>query len=678
MPELILELFSEEIPARMQARAAADLERAVNQRLLDAGFLPEGVKAFAGPRRLALVAVGLPARQPDLKEEKKGPRVGAPEKAVEGFLKSAGLASLDDCETREDKKGAYYVAVVERKGRPTAELLGEFIPEIIRGFAWPKSMRWGAAPETGGELRWVRPLRRILCCFDGEVVPFEIGGIAAGDVTEGHRTMSEGLIQSRSFDTYAERLEAAKVMLDAEARAELIAREARTLCEAQGLEIVEDKGLLQELAGLAEWPSPMIGAFDAKFLSLPDEALIASMRGHQKYFSVRDPRTGRLANRFVCVANIVAPDGGAAMRAGYERVLTARLSDARYLYENDLKRPLEGRVSDLDGMTFFEGLGSTGDKARRVAALAREIAPSVGADPDTAERAGLLAKADLTTGMVYEFPELQGVMGRYYATAQGEPQQIADAIRDHYRPVGQDDDVPSAPVSVSVALADKIDTLTAFWSIGKKPTGSSDPFALRRAALGVIRIVLENGVRLPLPDEGDLLDFFHDRLKVYFRDKGRRHDHIDAVLHDADGNPVDDFVLIASKLDALEAFLKTAEGADLAAAYKRAGNILKAETKKGDAPSAGDVVDGALVEDAERALVAALGRAEPEVTAAMAAEDFTRAMAGLAALRAPLDAFFETVTVNADDPALRSNRLAILQRFVAATVRVADFSKLQG
>ncbi len=679
MPELLLELFSEEIPARMQARAAADLERAVNQRLLDAGFMPEGVKGFAGPRRLTVVATGLPGRQPDVREEKKGPRVGAPEKATEGFLKSAGLASLDDCETREDKKGAYYVALIERAGRSTADLIAEFVPDIVRRFSWPKSMRW-----ADGDLRWVRPLRRILCVFDGEVVPFEIDGVASGDLTEGHRTMSEGTVQARSFEAYAERLQAAHVMLDAAAREELIAAEARTLCEAQGLELVQDKGLLREVAGLAEWPRPMIGSFDEKFLELPDEVLTASMRGHQKYFSVRDPKTGGLANRFVCVANIDAPDGGMAMRAGYERVLTARLSDGRYLYDQDLKRPLADRIADLDGMTFFEGLGTTGDKARRIAALAREIAPLVGADPDAAARAGELAKADLVTGMVYEFPELQGLIGRYYYLAQcgsaasEEDRAIADAIRDHYKPAGQDDDAPVAPISVALALADKFDTLTAFWSIDKRPTGSSDPFALRRAALGVIRIVLENCVRISLPDAGDLLGFFHDRLKVYLKDQGRRHDQIDAVLHDAEGSPLEDIVLIVSKLEALEAFLKTDDGANLAAAYKRTGNILKAEAKKGDLPAAADVREDLLAERAEKALFATLEKAETNAREAVAAEEFERAMAALASLRTPLDAFFEDVTVNADEPALRTNRLAILQRFIAATARVADLSKLEG
>lgn len=709
MSELLLELFSEEIPARMQARAAADFERAVNKALLDAGFMPEGVKAFSGPRRLTVVAAGIPARQPDRREEKKGPRVGAPEKAVQGFLKSAGLSSLDECEQREDKKGAFWVAVIDQKGRDTAELIAEFMPEILKGFSWPKSMRWAE-----GDLRWVRPLHRVLCAFNGEVVPFEIDGVKSGDVTEGHRFMAPGDIQARSFENYERGLREAKVLIDPEERKEMIARDADTLCKAQGLELVEDKGLLNEVAGLAEWPVVMMGAFDEKFLTVPDEVLIASMRGHQKYFSVRDPKTGRLANKFIFVANLEAPDGGKAMRVGYERVLTARLSDAWYLYQQDLKTPLAERIEDLDKVTFFEGLGSVGDKARRVAALAKEIAPAVGADAQVAERAAMLAKADLVTGMVYEFPELQGVMGRYYALEQGEPAEIADAIRDHYKPAGQDDDVPTAPVSVAVALADKIDTLTAFWAIDKKPTGSSDPFALRRAALGGIQTILEGDFRIPLlsgyikggsfenPTKGayssggystapfsggvvkyadpkDLLTFFHDRLKVYLRDKGHKHDRIDAVLCDAEGNLQDDLVLIVAKLEALEAFLKTDDGANLAAAYKRAANILKAEEKndkKAADPNA--VEEGALKEKEEKALYAALKDAEAKAEKAVAEENFEAAMSALAALRKPLDAFFDKVTVNADDAKLRANRLSLLARLRAATAKVADFSKLEG
>ncbi|MEM9617286.1 MAG: glycine--tRNA ligase subunit beta [Pseudomonadota bacterium] len=737
MPDLLLEIFSEEIPARMQVRAARELERTVNKALLDAGFMPEGVKAFATPRRLTLAATGLPAKQPDRREEKKGPRVGAPEKAVAGFLNSAGLSSLDECEQREDKKGAFYVAVIDQKGKDTGELIASFVPEIVRGFSWPKSMRWG-----DGDLRWVRPLHSILCAFNGEVVDFEIGEIKSGDKTAGHRFMAPEEIQTRNFDDYASKLRTARVVLDTDERKEIIANDAATLCRAQGFELVEDEGLLNEVAGLAEWPVAMMGSFDEKFLMLPDEVLTASMRGHQKYFSVRDPKTGRLVNRFICIANIEAPDGGKAMREGYERVLEARLSDGWFLYKQDLKTRLEDRIADLDKVTFFEGLGSVGNKARRVAALAKEIAPAVGADPETAARAAILAKADLVSGMVYEFPELQGVMGGYYAIEEGESADVADAIRDHYKPAGQDDEVPTAPVSVAVALADKIDTLTAFWVIDKKPTGSSDPFALRRAALGVISILLECQIRVALtrtllrqvlaksimlkavrmrafggeavqaelfvalnrehyreaiysyidkylPNESKLLDvadsitddlvtFFHDRLKVYFKDKGHRHDAIDAVRTDSGGSLQDDFVLILHKLKALEAFLKTDDGANLAGGYKRAVNILKAEEKKGALPEDLSVNAGKFVEPQEKSFFAALCDAEAKTEKAIATEDFEAAMTALASLRAPVDHFFDKVTVNADDEALRANRLALLNRFRAATATVADFSKLEG
>ena len=675
MAELLLELFSEEIPARLQEKAARDLERAVNDRLIGAGFMPEGVKAFVTPRRLSLVAVGLPVKQPDRREEKKGPRVGAPDKAIEGFLKSAGLSSIDECEQCEDKKGAYYVAVIDQKGRNTADLIAEFVPEIIRGFQWPKSMRWGA-----GDLRWVRPLHRILCCFDNEIVKFDVDGIVSNDKTEGHRFLAPGEIQARNYDDYSAKLRAAKIILDTEERKEIIARDAQTLCQAQGFELVDDVGLLNEVAGLAEWPVVLIGSYDENFLTLPDEVLTASMRGHQKYFSVKDPKTGRLANRFICVANIEAPDGGAAMREGYERVLAARLADGWFLYNQDLQTKLDNRLPGLDRVTFFDRLGSVGDKARRVCALAREIAPSVGADPDLAARAGLLAKADLVTAMVGEFPELQGLMGRYYAKAQGEQDDVADAIRDHYKPAGQDDNVPTAPVCVAVALADKLDTLTAFWAIDEKPTGSKDPFALRRAALGVIRLTLENNVRRKLPaDVFDLINFFHDRLKVYLRDKGHRHDQIDAVLLDVDGTPQDDLVLIVEKLKALKAFLKTDDGENLAAAFKRAANILKAEQKKDKAPADPANVDEKLLEEAtEKKLFEAIDSAEAAAGEALPKEDFAKAMKALAGLRAPLDAFFDNVTVNADDGALRANRLSLLARVTRATNSVADFSKLEG
>jgi len=735
MADLLLELFSEEIPARMQTRAAADLERLVNQQLLDAGFMPEGVKGFATPRRLALVVTGLPNAQPDRKEERKGPRVGAPEKAVEGFLKSAGLDSLDQCETREDKKGEYYVALIEEKGRPTAEVIAGFMPEVIAKFPWPKSMRWG-----DGDLRWVRPLHAILCAFDGEIVEFEVDGVTASDRTWGHRFMAPDEIQVRNFEDYAAQLKRAKVVLDTEERKETILGEAEQLCKAQGLELVEDEGLLNEVAGLAEWPVVMVGTFDVKFLTVPDEALTASMRGHQKYFSVRDPKTGRLANKFVYVANIEAPDGGAAMRTGYERVLTARLSDAWFLYQQDLKTPLAEHAKKLEKVTFFEGLGTVADKSARITALAGALAKKVSAEEDTVRQAAWLAKADLVTQMVYEFPELQGLMGAYYAEAENQPTEIVEAIRDHYKPVGQNDTVPSSPTTVGVALADKLDTLVAFWTIGKKPTGSGDPFALRRAALGAISLILENQIRISLfhwlhvageilldfftqnvtdkvaadaraveemgygkqdysarlkalqshnpkasefisalvSMEQELVDFFHDRLKVYLRDKGHAHDHVDAVRFRADGSLEDDIVLIVSKLEALDAFLKTDDGANLTAAYKRAANILKAEEKKGDTDVSGPIDENKLVEPAEKQLFMVLNEVRDTANSACAEEDFEKAMSELAKLRSPLDTFFEDVTVNSEDAALRNNRLALLSEIKTICEQVADLSRLEG
>ena len=688
MSELLLELFSEEIPARMQARAARDLEKLVQKELFDAGFRPEGAKAFATPRRLTLVVSGLTGTSPDIEEEKKGPRVGAPDQAVAGFLKSAGLASLDQCETRSDKKGDYYVAVISQKGRPTADIIASFMPELIRKFPWPKSQRWGA-----GSLKWVRPLKRILCVYDTQIVRFEIEGIISGDITEGHRFMAPGEIQTRNFEDYQAKLRRAKVILDPVERQERILEEAKALCAVQGLELIEDEGLLMENAGLAEWPSPRIGSFDEKFLEVPAEALIASMKGHQKYFSVHDPKTGKLANKFICVANVEPEDGGKAMMTGYERVLTARLSDAFFMYRQDLKIALSEQAKKLDKIVFFEGLGTLGDKVQRVTKLAREIAPQVGADPDLAEQAAKLAKADLVTGMVAEFPKLQGVMGRYYALQQGaskdegratykkdDIKQIADAIRDHYKPAGENDAVPTAPVSVALALAEKIDTLTGFWAINKKPTGSKDPFALRRAALGVIQIVLENNLRLPLNSLNvtpDLLGFFHDRLSVYLKDKNHQYDHINAVLLRPDGSREDDLVLIVKKLEALEAFLKTQDGTNLSAAYKRATNILKAEQKKTGPIKDSDVRAKLLTAKEEIALHAALEKVSTAVQKDCAEENFAAAMAQLSSLRGPLDAFFEAVKVNDEDAGIRVNRLALLTGIKQICDGVADLGEVE-
>ena len=671
MPQLLLELFSEEIPARMQAQAARDLERMARERLAEAGFLPEGVKAFAGPRRLTLAVDGLAPAQSDRQEERKGPRANAPEQAIEGFLRSTGL-------TRDQliERDGVLFAVTHRKGRPTPEIVAETVDQIVRGFPWPKSMTWGS-----GKLRWVRPLQRILCVFDGEVVPFEIDGIRSGDLTQGHRFMgARQAFRARTFDQYADGLMAHFVVLDVEERKARIVHEARTLCEARNLELVEDEGLLDEVAGLAEWPAPILGDMDPAFLDLPPEVIRTSMRTHQKYFAVRDPATGRLAPHFLAVANIEAIDGGAAIAAGNARVLSARLNDARFFWDEDRKVPLESRLEKLKGVTFHAKLGTMYERVERIAALARHIAPMVGADMDLAEHAARLAKADLGTGMVSEFPELQGLMGGYYARGEGLGDAIADAVRDHYKPVGPSDSVPIAPVSVAVALADKIDTLIGFFSIDEKPTGSKDPYALRRAALGVIRILLEGRSRVPLHRvvpanvSADLGAFFADRLKVTLREQGKRHDLVDAVFALGD----DDLVRVVDRVEALDAFLKTEDGANLLAGYRRAANILKAEEKKDGAPVAGPamMLDGAP--DEETTLLVVLRVATPEILSETANEKFTEALSTLASLRAPVDAFFDKVLVNADDAAVRQNRLRLLAQVRDAMGLVADFSLIAG
>ncbi|WP_300395709.1 glycine--tRNA ligase subunit beta [Henriciella sp.] len=738
MADLLLELFSEEIPARMQAKAEADLKAALEKGLAEAGVEFERAVALSGPRRLAVCVEGLPAKSADVKEEKKGPKVGAPEKAVEGFLRGAGLTSIDEAEVRSDpKKGDFYVAVREVPGRPLQDIVAELVPEIVRGFHWPKSMRWGR-----GELRWVRPLQRVLCVFDGKVVDFEIDSLKSGNQTEGHRIMGRGPFEITSFEDYKRVLESdGCVVLSREDRRLLIDEQAHVTCLEKGLELVEDKGLLDEVTGLAEWPVVILGEMDPDFLTLPSEVIQLSMRTHQKYFAVRDPKTGDLAPNFVVVANIEAADGGEAIAAGNSRVLSARLDDARFFWDNDRKMPLEEMAKKLSTIDFKKELGTIADKVERVAALARELAPKVGAEPDVAERAARLAKADLVSGMVGEFPELQGVMGGYYAREQGEADAVATAIAEHYKPVGASDDVPSEPVSIAVALADKLDTLVGFWAIDEKPTGSKDPFALRRAALGVVRIILENEVRvglqttvirpfaragvrivlqraverqdkiqelfdagvltenqanrlllesieqanqerdLALGDEAwaktsvviqDLLAFFADRLKQYLRDAGARHDLIDAVF--ALGE--DDLVLIVKRVEALGAFLESDDGANLLAGYKRAANILKAEEKKD-----GKAYDGApdpklFEQEEERALAEAITESVAAAEAALQAEDFEKAMGALSSLRPPVDAFFDAVTVNAERPELRQNRLLILGSIRDALHRVADFSKV--
>ena len=685
MAELLLELFSEEIPARMQTRAREDLARLLGAKLGEAGLEFNDIKTFATPRRLTAVVEGLPSRSPDVREEKKGPRVDAPEAAIKGFLKSAGLASVDRAEKRDDKKGAYYVALIERKGRPTADVVAEIVPEIVKTFPWPKSMRWGS-----GRLRWVRPLHSVLCLLDGKLVPFAVEGIKSGKETRGHRFLAPKPFSVKSFTDYKKKLREAQVILDGEERAARILKDVRALAAKQGLTLVEDEALLAENAGLTEWPVVLMGDFDKDFLSVPPEVLSTAMKAHQKCFSLRD-KHGKLANRFILVANLKAKDGGKAIVAGNQRVIAARLSDAKFFFDQDRKVKFdEGRVPRLKEITFHEKLGSQYERVQRVWKLAREIAPLVGADPDLAERAAILAKADLVSLMVGEFPELQGVIGRYYALDQGEDPSVANAIAAHYKPLGPSDEVPREPVAIAVALADKLDMLVGFWAIDEKPTGSKDPYALRRAALGVIRIVLENGVRLPLVKQvraqtsGDakkkdevaqsLLAFFADRLKVHLREQGARHDLVDAVF--ALGG--DDLLMIVKRVEALGKFLDTEDGEHLLTGTKRAINILRIEEKKDsttyDQPPDPDL----LKRPEEKALAKAVDQVEKEAAAAVAREDFAAAMAAMAKLRAPVDAFFDFVTVNTQEADLRANRLRLLNRIRATTLTVADFSKIEG
>lgn len=774
MPNLLLELFSEEIPARMQRKAGEDLKKLVTDALVERGLVYEGAKAFVTPRRLALHIAGLPVRYRDVREERKGPRVGAPDAAVQGFLKAAGLTSLDQATIVSDpKKGDSYVAIIEKPGQETVAAIAEIVPAVIRSFPWPKSMRWGKASAAGASLRWVRPLHSILCTFgaaeteDPEVVPFEVDGIVSGNVTYGHRFHAPGPITVKRLDDYVTSLEKAKVVLDADRRKEIILTDARNLAFAQGLDLVEDEGLLEEVAGLVEWPVVLMGSFEERFLDIPGEAIRATIRANQKCFVLRDPATGNLANRFILISNLVASDGGVAITAGNGRVVRARLSDAAYFWQTDrgslpdldtfkdsaeklgldLAKPLDQRMAKLDklGVVFHAKLGTQGERVQRIAALARELAPIVGADPAKAERAAKLAKADLPTEMVGEFPELQGLMGRKYAELQGEDASVAAAVEEHYKPLGPSDRVPNDPVSVAVALADKLDTLVGFWAIDEKPTGSKDPYALRRAALGVIRLVVENGVRLNLVlrgvgvafmlhmhrdifmggrDHADkiyeflqtfdlrgeafgsvveeligarkdriiepkrfleisdgLLAFFHDRLKVMLRDQGARHDLVDAVLGEG-ASANDDLLLITRRVAALGRFLDTEDGRNLLAGYKRAANILKAEEKKDGegafaaAPDLHLIAEAGLIE--EKALAVALAQATPKAEAAVANEDYEGAMAALAEIRPAVDAFFDKVTVNDPDPALRANRLKLLNQLRQATRAVADFDRIAG
>jgi glycyl-tRNA synthetase beta chain len=771
MPDLLLELFSEEIPARMQAGAARDLERLMVGALTDRGFLFEGIKAFGGPRRLTLAITGLPAQQKDVREELKGPKVDAPAAAVDGFLKKTGL-TRDQLAVQQTPKGAVYIAVTLRKGRETPHVLAEIIPEVMAKLPWPKSMRW----KPGSPVRWVRPLHSILCTFDGELVPFSFAGVSSGLHTRGHRFLSDGKIEAKRFDDYEQKLRAAHVILDAEERAAIIFEGIKSAAFVHGLEMISDEGLLAEVSGLAEWPTVYVGTIQNEFMDVPAEILQTSMRTHQKYFSLRDPKTGKMANRFALVANMVAEDGGKEIVAGNERVLRARLSDAKFFWDEDRKHTLASRVEKLKGIVFHAKLGTQAERVARIEKLAGEIAEKIGADVEKAKRAAHLAKADLTTGVVGEFPELQGVMGRYYSLHDNENQSVADAIRDHYKPVGPSDFVPRDKVAVAVALGDKLDAITGFLAAGERPTGSGDPFALRRAALGVIRIILENKLRLgisqlvhlaaiefrrrllhkgyedgPLgiyrlvdpigrfevvkinnlpapvldthcaelisdnytladalwfldaserdhdgsylvpatqewkkyssPDVpsivimSDILPFFADRLKVALKEKGIRHDLIDAVF--SLGNE-DDLVRLVARVEALQAFLKTDDGKNLLAGYKRAANILKVEEKKDGKTYISEVDPALLSEPAEKALHAALATAIGAIGPALDKEDFAGAMQQMASLRVPVDAFFEAVKVNADDAKVRANRLSLLAGLRAALHRVADFSKIEG
>jgi glycyl-tRNA synthetase beta chain len=716
MAELLLELFSEEIPARLQARAAEDLRRLIVEGLKARGLEVGEAKSFATPRRLALVVEDVPKQSPAISDERKGPRVGAPDQALQGFLKAAGLDSIDEATVvKDEKKGDYYVARIEKPGRPAPAIVAEVLREAILAFPWPKSMRFNQWVDDATELRWIRPLHSVVCLLDGKVVPFEIAGIKAGDATTGHRFLAPGRFEVKGFGDYKKNLKAHKVILDAEERAGLISEEAHALAKEAKLTLVEDAGLLAENAGLTEWPVVLMGNFDKAFLDVPPECLITSMKTHQKCFSLRHGK--KLANKFVLVANLKAKDGGAEIVHGNEKVIAARLSDAKFFWEQDLKKKLEVMRDELKGVIFHEQLGTQFDRAERMKELAREIAASQElCEPALAQRAAELAKADLRSEMVGEFPELQGLMGRYYAEAEHVTPEIARALELHYKPKGPSDTVPLQSegdgVAVAVALADKLDTLVGFWAIGEKPTGSGDPYQLRRAALGVIRLVIENDLRMPLVSEFqghlqrlqsefegtpreleadvgdarfngqpvysqavDLLAFFAERLKVYLRDKGARHDLIDAIFS-LPGQ--DDLALIVKRVEALTEFLKTDDGANLLIGVKRAQNILSIEEKKDKTSYAGTYELALLKDKEELALAAAIESVKQDTRKAIDVENFAGAMRALSELRAPVDAFFDKVTVNTDDPALRKNRLHLLSEIRAATLNVADFTKIAG
>ncbi|NRP84684.1 Glycine--tRNA ligase beta subunit [Ensifer adhaerens] len=704
MPDLLLELRSEEIPARMQRKAAGDLKKLVTDALVEAGLSYEGAREYWTPRRLTLDIRGLTARSADVREERKGPRTDANEKAIEGFLRGAGLSSISEAQVQSDpKKGDFYVAIISRPGRAAEEIVAAVMPDIVRNFPWPKSMRWGRASAKPGSLRWVRPLQSIVCMFGTEheetaAIPFEIDGIVASNVTYGHRFHAPDAITVKRFDDYVASLEKASVILDAERRKDIILHDARDIAFANGLDLVEDEGLLEEVSGLVEWPQVLMGSFEEDYLSIPSEIIRLTIKTNQKCFVTRPQAGETLSNRFILVANIQATDGGKEIIHGNGKVVRARLSDALHFWKRDqgdlpdletleasaakfgldLTKPLDQRMAKLDALdvTFHAKLGSQGERVARIRMLAAELAKITGADPALVDRAVVLAKADLRTEAVGEFPELQGLMGRKYAVLQGEDASVAAAIEDHYKPQGPSDRVPEDKVAITVALADKLDTLVGFWAIDEKPTGSKDPYALRRAALGVVRILLERGVRLPLlatTNDADLLAFFHDRLKVYLRDLGARYDLIDAVLTPE----TDDLLMIARRVEALTAFITSEDGKNLLAGAKRATQLLAAEEKKGTVVA--DSVSEALLKlDAEKDLFAAVKSASAEASDAIAKEDFRSAMAALSKLRAPVDRFFEDVLVNDEDAAIRANRLALLRLIREATGTVADFSKIAG
>ncbi len=693
MAELLLELFSEEIPARMQGPASEQLRALVTTRLAGARLTFERADAYATPRRLTLAVAGIPERQPDVIEERRGPHVGAPHRALEGFMKSAGVETLDAFEIRSAGGADYYYVTRTIAGRDARDVLPEVVTESIASFAWPKSMRWG-----DGTMRWVRPLQNVLCVFGGRVVDADLGahGLRANDATWGHRFLAPQRITVGSFEDYANELRSSYVVLDAAERRAIIEARGAALARAEGLRVPADAALLDEVAGLVEWPVPLIGAIDGRFMDVPREVITLTMRANQKYFALENA-DGSLAPRFVVVANVEAADGGTAIVAGNERVLRARLADARFFWNQDRKTPLDARVPKLDQLVFHAKLGSVGDKVRRLESLAPAFGAALPDSPAAlASRAAHLAKADLVSGMVGEFPELQGKMGRYYALDAGEDARVADAIADHYAPLGPNDRAPSAPVSIAVALADKLDTLVGFFALGEKPTGSRDPFALRRAALGVIRIITENALRLPLreafaqaaqtyrasgtadappsvPDE--LLEFFADRLRVHLRERGARHDLVSAVF--ALGGE-DDLVRLLARIDALAAFLAGEDGANLLTAYRRASNIVRREEAKDKSRYDGAPDPALFRTPEERVLAAELDAATNEIRAQTAREDFTAAMAALARLRPAVDVFFDEVTVNDDDPALRANRLRLLSGIGTALDSVADFSKIEG